>query len=240
MKIYKTYAEQMQHASEYGLSAFDRPTDPEELRKWNEYFVHPEPHDAEGVRDLARYMGTTCQEDVAQVAGHPVWVGNIVPDPYFIGVMPGCPIILCGTCLALDPDYLSLAWHEVGHLEYDPAKAPDWVLQNPADAMFCHWGPKAARHEEQADHYACMNGQAEGLLRALKRAAERLKAMGLKYFGDTLDRIARIEHYLATGEWVDDGLTRLPTNKEIREAAAKAGVDAFTVSLCCGRDVSQD
>lgn len=240
MKIYKTYAEQLAHAAEYGLSAFDRPTDPKELERWNAYFVHPEPKDAEGVRALAKYMGTTCQEDVACVSGHSVWVGNIVPDPYFIGVMPGCPIIICGTCLALDPDYLSLAWHEVGHLEYDPAKAPAWCLVNPEDAMFCHWSPKAVRHEEQADHYACMNGQAEGLLRVLKRMHERFVACGMPYTGDTLDRIHRVENFIKTGEWVDDGLTRLPTKKEVREAAAAKGVDALTLKLFFNINVMED
>lgn len=196
--------------------------------------------DARGLREFAQYWGITLQENAWEVDGHPVWVGDVVPDPYFMGVLPGCPIIICGSAMALDPDRVALSYHEAGHLNYTPAKAPAWVLQNPADAMFSHWGPVAARFEEQADHYACMNGYGEGLLHVLKRLVERLKAMGLKYFGDTLDRIARIEHYLATGEWVDDGLERLPTNKEVREAAKAAGVDAFIVSLRCGRDVSQD
>ena len=238
MKIYDTYKQQLAHAAEEGINLF--PVTQEEKAKFLAYFKHPEPKDANGMRELAQYMGITFQENAWEVDGHQVWVGDVCPDPNFMGVLPGCPIIICGTVMALDPDRVALSWHEAGHLNYDLAKAPDWVLQNPADAMFCHWGPKAARYEEQADHYACMNGQAEGLLRALLRMTERLKAMGLKYFGDTLDRIHRVEHFIKTGEWVDDGLTRLPTNKEIREAAAKAGVDAFTASLCCGRDVSQD
>ena len=238
MKIYSTYREQLAHAAEEGVTLF--PVTDEEKAKFLTYFKHPEPKDAQGMRELARYMGTTFQENAWEVDGHQVWVGDVCPDPHFMGVLPGCPIIVCGSSMALDPDRVALSWHEAGHLNYDPAKAPDWILQNPADGMFSHWGPKAARHEEQADHYACIHGYGEGLLRALKRAVERLKAMGLKYFGDTLDRIARIEHYLATGEWVDDGLERLPTNKEIREAASKAGVDAFTISLCCGRNVTQD
>lgn len=238
MKIYNTYREQLAHAAEEGINLF--PVTQEEKAKFLAYFKHPEPKDARGLRELGYYMGITFQENAWEVDGCQVWVGDVCPDPNFMGVLPGCPIIVCGSSMALDPDRVALSWHEAGHLNYDLAKAPDWVLQNPADAMFSHWGPVAARYEEQADHYACMNGQAEGLLRALKRLVERLKAMGLKYFGDTLDRIARIEHYLATGEWVDDGLERLPTNKEVREAAKAAGVDAFIVSLRCGRDVSQD
>lgn len=238
MKIYDTYKQQLAHAAEEGISLF--PVTQEEKAKFLAYFKHPEPKDANGMRELAKYMGITFQESAWEVDGYQVWVGDVCPDPNFMGVLPGCPIIVCGSAMALDPDRVALSWHEAGHLNYDPAKAPDWILQNPADAMFSHWGPKAARHEEQADHYACIHGYGEGLLRALKRAVERLKTHSLKYFGDTLDRIARIEHYLATGEWVDDGLERLPTNEEIREAASKVGVDAFTVSLCCGRDVSQD
>ena len=238
MKLYSTYKQQLTHAAQEAVTLF--PVTQEEKAKFTAYFKHPEPKDAQGMREFARYMGITFQENAWEVDGHQVWIGDVCPDPYFMGVMPGCPIIVCGSSMALDPDRVALSWHEAGHLNYDPAKAPAWVLQNPADAMFSHWGPKAACYEEQADHYACIHGHGEGLLRALKRRVEGLKAMGLKYFGDILDRIARIEHYLATGEWVDDGLTRLPTNREVREAAAKAGVDASTMSRCCGRDVYQD
>ena len=238
MKIYDTYQQQLAHAAEEGVTLL--PVTQEEKARFTAYFKHPEPKDAQGMREFARYMGITFQENAWEVDGHQVWIGDVCPDPCFMGVMPGCPIIICGSAMALDPDRVALSWHEAGHLNYDPAKAPAWVLQNPADAMFSHWGPKAACYEEQADYYACIHGCGEGLLRVLKRMVERLKAMGLMYFGDTPDRIARIEHYLATGEWVDDGLTRLPTKKEIREAAAAKGVDALTLKLFFNIDVMED
>lgn len=238
MKIYNTYKQQLAHAAEEGISLF--PVTQEEKAKFVAYFKHPEPKDANGMRELAKYMGITFQENAWEVDGHQVWVGDVCPDPNFMGVLPGCPIIVCGSAMALDPDRVALSYHEAGHLNYDLAKAPDWVLQNPVDAMFSHWGPKAARHEEQADHYACMNGQAEGLLRVLKRTQERFVACGMPYTGDTLDRIHRVEHFIRTGEWVDDGLTRLPTKREIREAAAAKGVDALTLKLFFNIDVMED
>ena len=94
MKIYDTYKQQLAHAAEEGISLF--PVTDEEKAKFVAYFKHPEPKDAKGMRELAKYMGITFQESAWEVDGYEVWVGVFALTRILWAFCPGAPSLSVG------------------------------------------------------------------------------------------------------------------------------------------------
>ena len=171
-------------------------------------------------------------KELEPLDGVEVWQADVTADTNFIGTVYGVPVILVGSSTLADPNAIGCKYHEVAHIKYEPA-VPRHVKEI-NDGLWAHWGPVAVRYEEQADYFTCLKGYGKQLRNYLAASDARYRSYGFKYTGDTLDRIARIDHWLKSGEWTDNGLERLPTKEEVETAAKAAGEDLTMFYLMIG------